>query len=381
MSLSIPSLFPKPFAASGSKNVIPDASASPLASLTDGFPPVTMQPISAGGVPPAGEDFNGILYWITQHLQWMNSGMIYPFNSALSTALGGYNEGAVVVLDDFSAAVVSLADNNTHDPNNPANLGVYWAPWAGSLAGGHYSVDTGAKNAYVVTANPPIADYVDGLHVSFKVTNSNDAASTLNAGGGAADIKRNDGSAVQSGDLMAGSIYTVVYDATSGDFYLTAPVPSQYSTSTPSGTVTQFAGASVPAGWLECNGAAVSRATYSSLFAAIGTTWGIGDGSTTFNLPDARGRAPIGVGTGSGLTARVLGTSGGAETHQLVTTELPSHTHTIAGEKAESGPGDPCVNDAYTGSGTWTATSNATGSDVAHNNMQPWVAFKFIIKT
>lgn len=72
---------------------------------------------------------------------------------------------------------------------------------------------------------------------------------------------------------------------------------------------------SEPAGWLLCDGRAVSRSTFVALFAAIGTAYGPGNGSTTFNLPDLRGRAPIGAGTGSGLTARALADTPGAETH------------------------------------------------------------------
>lgn len=86
----------------------------------------------------------------------------------------------------------------------------------------------------------------------------------------------------------------------------------------------------IPSGFLECNGAAVSRTTYSDLFAKIGTSWGVGDGSTTFNLPDMRGRSPMGQGTGTGLSVRTLGQYPGAETHALVTGELPSHNHSMA---------------------------------------------------
>src|SRR5690606_28135610 len=69
----------------------------------------------------------------------------------------------------------------------------------------------------------------------------------------------------------------------------------------PAGMIAPFGGSSIPDKWLECDGSAVSRSTYSSLFAAIGTTWGVGDGETTFNVPDLRGRTLIGAGTGSGL--------------------------------------------------------------------------------
>lgn len=95
----------------------------------------------------------------------------------------------------------------------------------------------------------------------------------------------------------------------------------------PPGVVMDYAGASIPTGWLNCDGAAVSRTTYAALYNAIGTTFGAGNGSTTFNLPDGRGRATIGVGTGSGLTSRTLGAAVGEETHALSTAELASHSH------------------------------------------------------
>ena len=101
----------------------------------------------------------------------------------------------------------------------------------------------------------------------------------------------------------------------------------------PTGVIQMYGGSSAPTGWLLCDGTAVSRTTYASLFTAIGTNFGVGNGTTTFNLPDLRGRSPIGAGTGSGLTARTLGTNYGAETHTLSTSELPSHTHsnTVSG--------------------------------------------------
>ena len=104
------------------------------------------------------------------------------------------------------------------------------------------------------------------------------------------------------------------------------------------GIIQMFAGATPPTGWLVCDGSAISRTTYATLFAAIGTTWGSGDGSTTFNVPDLRGRMPMGAGTGSGLTARTLGNTLGTETHNhggnsgevtlsAAQSGLPAHTH------------------------------------------------------
>src|SRR6185437_10587695 len=72
----------------------------------------------------------------------------------------------------------------------------------------------------------------------------------------------------------------------------------------------------------------VSRSQFAALFAVIGTAFGAGDGSTTFNLPDLQGRVPVGAGAGSGLTNRVLAAKGGEENHTLSVAEMPSHGHT-----------------------------------------------------
>jgi microcystin-dependent protein len=121
----------------------------------------------------------------------------------------------------------------------------------------------------------------------------------------------------------------------------------------------------------------VSRATYANLFNAIGTTWGAGDGTTTFNVPDLRGRVPLSRGQGSGLTNRTLGSTGGAETHTLVTAEIPAHTH-------------PATMTGFYGAGAvaWTAgpyaagqlASGSTGGGGAHANMQPWSCVSWCVK-
>jgi microcystin-dependent protein len=97
----------------------------------------------------------------------------------------------------------------------------------------------------------------------------------------------------------------------------------------PVGALMPYAGATAPDGWLLCNGQTPSRTTYANLFAVIGTTYGAGDGST-FGLPDPMGRAIIGVGSGSGLTARALAAKSGAETVVIASGNLPTHEHTLS---------------------------------------------------
>ncbi|MDD3084149.1 MAG: tail fiber protein, partial [Candidatus ainarchaeum sp.] len=97
------------------------------------------------------------------------------------------------------------------------------------------------------------------------------------------------------------------------------------SIGSPTGSITMFAGSSAPTDWLICDGSAISRTTYSDLFNIIGEIYGVGDGSTTFNIPDLRGVVPVGK-TETG-TFNALNNTGGSETHTLTTSEMPSHTH------------------------------------------------------
>lgn len=150
----------------------------------------------------------------------------------------------------------------------------------------------------------------------------------------------------------------------------------------PSGVVLDYAGASVPSGWLDCDGSAISRSTYSALYSAIGTTFGSGDGVNTFNLPDFRGRASIGVGTGTGLTARARGATTGTETHTLTGTQIPGHQHYIKrkGISYQGGTNDVKVLDTDNPSPTEYAVTENSGGNGSHNNMQPSLAVYKIIK-
>lgn len=94
--------------------------------------------------------------------------------------------------------------------------------------------------------------------------------------------------------------------------------------SEPAGIIMPFAGTVAPENYLFCDGSAVSRTTYATLYAVIGDTFGAGDGSTTFNLPDLSGRVPLGV-----SQAHALGTTGGSETVTLTESELPAHVHEV----------------------------------------------------
>jgi len=171
--------------------------------------------------------------------------------------------------------------------------------------------------------------------------------------------------------------------------------------STPIGTINQYAGSTAPLGWLICNGAAISRTTYSDLFAVISTNYGTGDGSTTFNIPNLQNRLPIGKGSGNFST---LNTTGGSDTTALTlsSVNIPSHNHYLFTRQNYTGSNTTLTNSQYVvdvttfgGSGTnaynyaaqGTATaatvglSSSTGSGTAFNAMPPYIVLNYIIYT
>lgn len=167
----------------------------------------------------------------------------------------------------------------------------------------------------------------------------------------------------------------------------------------PVGTVAPYAGPTAPTDWALCDGAIVSRSTYAELFAVIGTAYGAGDGSTTFGLPDLRGRVPVGAGTAAanGATAHTVGQMAGEEKHTLSIGEMPSHQHgggnhahalsppsTVlatgsashwAFATAAAGPDITVANIEYSGN-----IINLEGGGASHNLMQPYTGVNYIIR-
>jgi|TARA_E500000305_G_scaffold80795_1_gene66548 microcystin-dependent protein len=160
----------------------------------------------------------------------------------------------------------------------------------------------------------------------------------------------------------------------------------------PTGALMPYAGTSAPTGFLLCYGQAISRSTYADLFSAISTTYGTGDGSSTFNLPDLRGRVVAGqddMGGSSadrltdqtgGLNGDTLGDTGGSETHTLSTAQMPAHTHTVAAQQQVGGDSTNRGGSGQLGAAA-TITSSSTGGDSAHNNVQPTIILNYIIRT
>ena len=159
----------------------------------------------------------------------------------------------------------------------------------------------------------------------------------------------------------------------------------------PVGAVLAYGSSNAPNGWLNCQGQAVYRGDYPDLFAVIGTTYGSGDGSTTFNLHNLSGRVVVGQGNGAGLTSRAMGAMSGVETHALNVGEMPSHTHTsnavgnTVGLITANGQNTAVNVDASAVEPNIYAapvalTINSAGSGTAHNNMQPFTVLNYIIR-
>lgn len=108
---------------------------------------------------------------------------------------------------------------------------------------------------------------------------------------------------------------------------VTSSLDYKITTGIPSGVINMWSTTTAPTGWLICDGTTVSRTTYAALFAVISTTYGVGDGSTTFTLPNLKGKVPVGRDSAD-ASFDTMGELGGAKTHTLTSTEMPSHTHT-----------------------------------------------------
>ena len=163
------------------------------------------------------------------------------------------------------------------------------------------------------------------------------------------------------------------------------------------GEIRMFAGNFAPVGWNLCDGTLLSVNQYTALYSLIGTVWG-GNGSTTFGVPDLRGRLPVGQGQGTGLTNRTLGQSGGTSTVTLTQAQMPAHNHTFTAVQTDGNttsvtgallatltqPATGVVNRYIPGSTSATLTMatnmvSSAGGNQAHANLMPYQVVNFII--
>lgn len=267
----------------------------------------------------------------------------------------------------------------------------------------------GTATAYTLTTNESWSALADGLMVSARMHAASGASPTLNVDSrGAKGIVLAPGVVPPAGTLREGGVYTFTYDATEEKFVVQGAASLALKDI---GDVFDTAATVAPAGSVFCYGQALNRTTYAALFTAIGTTWGAGDGSTTFNVPDFRGRVRAGrddmggssanrlTNQSGGLNGDTLGATGGAETHTLASAESgqkaisaapvaitdPGHNHVERYGSAGSG-GNAAIQGTTSDTNAANAvqtTANATtgitaaftlaGSAAAsaHNNVQP----------
>jgi microcystin-dependent protein len=146
------------------------------------------------------------------------------------------------------------------------------------------------------------------------------------------------------------------------------------------GEVRLFAGNFAPRNWEFCSGQLISIASNTALFSVLGTTYG-GNGTTTFGLPDLRGRVPVGAGQGPGLTYRPLGERSGAENHTLTPEQLPAHSHTLTTAEGVGGVSDTgkAVAAGSTEGTVGKVSTSSVGGGQPHNNMPPYLALNYVI--
>lgn len=272
-------------------------------------------------------------------------------------------------------------------------------------------VTGGTSTAYTVASYQQFDSlaHLDGQVIAFTPHITNTVGSpnvTLNVDGlGAKTIRADPANELLQGMLVAGTPYAATYNAVQGLFYLRGFFGNPYNI--PLGASMDYWGASAPnSSFALMYGQAISRTTYSTLFALLGTTYGGGDGATTFNIPDCRGRViagkdDMGGSAASRLTSSYFGGSGinlgavgGSESHTLTTAQLASHTHannltdpghqhgggqagsqngfggTNSGAQITWGGGAVNTNSATTGI---TITNASAGSGNPHNNTQPTI--------
>lgn len=269
---------------------------------------------------------------------------------------------------------------------------------AGSIVAG------GTSTAYTVSSFQLFDSLtrLNGQTIAFTPHVTNGATVTLNVDGlGAKPLRSAPGTELLAGMLVQGTPYTCTYNHADAAFYLRDFYSSPYSV--PLGSCIDYFGASAPnSAFALAYGQSISRSAYSALFSLYGTTYGAGDGSTTFNIPDLRGRVvagkdDMGGSAASRLTssffggaATNLGATGGSESHALTTAQLASHTHlnTLTDPGHVHG-GIPLIAGVSSGTATQNAASGGTttasattgisinnasaGGGNAHNNVQPTI--------
>ncbi|MCC8961719.1 tail fiber protein [Bradyrhizobium sp. Pear76] len=292
------------------------------------------------------------------------------------------------------------------------------AKWRDDIAGA--IVTAGTSTAYTVTSNQQFDNFtrLAGQLIAFTPHTTQTGTCTLNVDGlGAKPLRSAPSVEVPGGTLSQGTPYLALYNNTDGAFYLHGFFGSPYSI--PLAGCIEYWGTTAPnSSFVFPVGQAISRTTYATLFSLVNTTYGGGDGSTTFNLPDKRGRVAAGVDNMGGVTAGrlsstyfgspQLGLAGGSDNHLLTSNEMPLHRHSVfisdpghthtsnapantvnffqsGGGNAVNGGTGATINSATTGISITSGDSvaNATlqaGGSLPHAIVQPTICCNYILR-
>jgi microcystin-dependent protein len=281
------------------------------------------------------------------------------------------------------------------------------AEWRDDVSG---TVTTGGTaTAYTVASNQGFDNFADlnGAMIAFVPHTTNGATVTLNVDGlGGKPLRFGPGLELQSGVLIQGTPYVVSYNNSDGAFYLQGGFANPYGI--PLGGLMPYIGSSAPnSAFVLPFGQAISRTTYATLFSLVGGTFGTGDGSTTFNVPDLRGRGIFGLDNMGGSAAGRItvaggnfdgtanGNTGGAQNHTLNTGEMPVHNHPITDPGHAHTVDNPglvsnstgnvsaliaSTNTAGTSVNTTGITINTSGGGLAHPIMPPSMVLSYILR-
>ena len=276
MAFYNPTIITIPWAANGQKAAIPNSTeAAGRASWPVGFPEVNALPLAAGGIPPNYLDFQGVLYALSVHAMYGQTGARYAWNSAIDYPVGSYVRGSNGV--EYVAIAASGPDSGGAVDPAGGNSSAYWTKALTAAALDDYLKRTGGQmsgaiatrgNAIVGIDNTGYVQICGGEGYGYGSSIAVYAHESENPG--LVRIHATNRTTARNLDI------TPDYLRWGGTDVEVAKV----------GEIIALAGSSSPSGYLFCNGAPVSRTTYAGLFAAIGTKYGAGDGSTTFNLPD-----------------------------------------------------------------------------------------------
>jgi microcystin-dependent protein len=261
----------------------------------------------------------------------------------------------------------------------------------------------GTSTAYTVASNQGFDNFADmnGAMIAFVPHTTNGATVTLNVDGlGAKPLRFGPNLELQSGVMIQGTPYVVSYNNTDGAFYLQGGFANPYGI--PLGGLMPYIGASAPSSaFVLPYGQAISRTTYATLFVLVGTTFGAGDGSTTFNVPDLRGRGIFGQDNmggsaanritvaGSGISGTTLGAVGGDEHMQQHNHGISDSGHVHLGTtntsttNVQSGGGSNNLMQSPTTGFTTNATTNITINNMgagASQNIPPMMVMPYILR-